>query len=199
MSDANWLQRFGWNLGRASSPEKPAPSKREERTNNKPNPALLVGAPGSPFEPGVTAGFTLKEHAKLPFTKNWDPRDYEWAPPSDEDEPWATKPDIASSTAAFGSNGSLKGNVVTSAVEALTVTIPFGSCKGSRCPICLDDHTEEETAVAFECGQHYYCTACAVRLIEAKVQGGEEALCVECEKPCPALVAQQLVKRRTFD
>mmetsp|Transcript_52303 Transcript_52303/g.124789 ORF Transcript_52303/g.124789 Transcript_52303/m.124789 type:complete len:398 (+) Transcript_52303:138-1331(+) len=211
--DLKWLQHFGVNVGGgapAQTQGTAAPSSytskqrpAEVQSNAAAHPAHLVGVPGSGFEPGATSGFTLKEHQQLPFTTNWDPRDYDWAPPSDEDEPWETgAPEVARSSLALDANGTLQASVKAAvAGQAKSATSGQAAVPKGRCPICLDDHGPGKDAVTLECGQHFYCTPCAVELIKTTVQSAKEPLCVSpgCRQQVPLALAARILDSRTLE
>jgi len=142
-----------------------------------------------------------------------DPRDFDWCPPSDEDQPWRSRPNVHVGVPICNTNGVARtigqllmqhaGPVQCSSGERVPATTL--SCQDSadgaefKCAICFSNDVKE--VVTFSCGVHLYCIQCATQYFKARLDQGCTARCPAegCGVEATLDLVQKLLSERELD
>jgi len=134
----------------------------------------------------------------------FDPWDYDWCFPADEDFLWEQTPSIPEGVRVRGGDGSVK--VVLPAVhqrlnaESPTAKLGLtGSADGfnDSCTICYTDPGN----MSFECGEHFFCAECTTRYVRERLLNLVLPICPAdgCTAELNPKVVRRLLDKKEFD
>lgn len=179
---------WGWGLEGGKSVVTPTQKRYNKEANNKTDIWCLSG--------------------------EWDPRDFDWTVPVDEDAPWKRVPDVPCGLLARGQNG--KVQVVPRAIHERLLPgsrprthpvsmAPDGNisertvCDARTCGICFSEDVED--AITFVCGSHFFCHDCAGRYFRERLAARSLPKCpvMNCGAEAEPEMAQDLLDPEEFD
>jgi len=128
----------------------------------------------------------------------FDPRDYNWCPPDDEDRPWESWPSTALGVPVRDRQSILQ--VAPRLFHAHLVGIEDGGktskAEAASCSICCADSDSLQGFAAFACGSHFYCSPCLSRYLRERLSMGMIPRCPEegCEAQATFALCQRLLE-----